>query len=80
MNLTIQDLEEGDIVIVSANFGAGPQVKGVITEICSDIKNGRPGIDYRKDGAKEDSWAYLTQIVRVTKPLKKVGKIEPSMG
>ena len=80
MNFTVDDLKEGDIVIVATCFGGGPHVKGTVITVESDIKNGRPGIDYQQDGLKETSWAYLSQVVSKIKPLVYVGKIEPLMG
>jgi len=55
----IEDMREGSVVIVREAFGTGPERRVVVENVESDIKNGRPGIDYA------DSWAYLTQVVRV---------------
>ena len=57
--VTLKDIREGSVVIVRGAFGTGPEQKVVVEAVESDIKNGRPGIDYA------DSWAYLTQVVRV---------------
>lgn len=39
---------------------------GVIDSVSKDIKNGRPGIDY-KDQSGEYYWCYLYQIIEVVK-------------
>jgi hypothetical protein len=57
--VTLKDIREGSVVIVREAFGTGPERRVVVENVESDIKNGRPGIDYA------DSWAYLTQVVRV---------------
>jgi hypothetical protein len=57
--VTLKDIREGSVVIVRGNFGNGPEQRVTVTEVDSDIKNGRPGICY------EESWAYLTQVERV---------------
>lgn len=79
MNLKLEDLKEGDVVIVDSNFGSGPLVTGIVINVEADIKNGRPGIDYKNERGSE-SWAYLSQVVQKVSPLKFVSKIEPSMG
>jgi len=79
MNLKLEDLKKGDTVVVSANFGLGPLVTGIVINVESDIKNGRPGIDYKNKRGSE-SWAYLSQVVQKVNPLKFVSNIEPSMG
>jgi hypothetical protein len=55
----LKDIREGSVVIVRGAFGTGPEERVKVEEVHSDIKNGRPGIDY------EGSWAYLTQVQRV---------------
>ena len=57
--IKLKDIREGSVVIVRGAFGTGPEQKVVVEAVEADIKNGRPGIDY------QDSWAYLTQVVRV---------------
>ena len=57
--VTLKDIREGSVVIVREAFGTGPERRVVVENVESDIKNGRPGIDY------EGSWAYLTQVQRV---------------
>lgn len=57
--VTLKDIREGSVVIVREAFGTGPERKVVVENVETDIKNGRPGIDYA------DSWAYLSQVVRV---------------
>jgi hypothetical protein len=55
----LEDIRQGSVVIVRGAFGTGPAERVKVEEVHSDIKNGRPGIDY------EGSWAYLTQVERV---------------
>jgi hypothetical protein len=55
----LKDIREGSVVIVRGAFGTGPEERVKVEEVHSDIKNGRPGIDY------QGSWAYLTQVQRV---------------
>lgn len=55
----LEDIRDGSIVIVRGNFGTGPEERVRVEEVHSDVKNGRPGIDY------EGSWAYLSQVQRV---------------
>ena len=57
--VTLKDIREGSVVIVRGAFGTGPEERVKVEEVHSDVKNGRPGIDY------EGSWAYLTQVMRV---------------
>jgi hypothetical protein len=55
----LEDIRKGSWVIVREAFGTGPERQVIVEAVEEDIKNGRPGIDYA------DSWAYLTQVVRV---------------
>ena len=55
----LKDIREGSVVIVRGAFGTGPEERVKVEEVHSDVKNGRPGIDYA------GSWAYLTQVMRV---------------
>ena len=55
----LEDIRQGSVVIVRGDFGSGTPKRVVVEEVHSDIKNGRPGIDYDR------SWAYLTQVDRV---------------
>jgi hypothetical protein len=55
----LKDIREGSVVIVRGDFGMGKPQRVVVEDVHSDVKNGRPGIDY------EGSWAYLTQVDRV---------------
>lgn len=55
----LTDIREGSVVIVRGDFGSGQPKRVVVESVDSDIKNGRPGIDYA------GSWAYLTQVDRV---------------
>ena len=57
-------IKEGSVVYVRTNFGSGPTIKGTVTGIEEDIKNGQPGVDYTsEDGG--DWWAYKDQIAGV---------------
>jgi hypothetical protein len=55
----LKDIREGSVVVVRGDFGSGAPRRVVVEAVESNIKNGRPGIDY--DG----SWAYLSQVDRV---------------
>jgi len=57
--VTLKDIREGSVVVVRGNFGNGPEERVTVQEVEEDVKNGRPGICY------EDSWAYLSQVMRV---------------
>jgi hypothetical protein len=57
--VTLKDIREGSVVIVRGDFGNGKPQQVVVEAVEADIKNGRPGIDYK------GSWAYLTQVDRV---------------
>jgi hypothetical protein len=57
--IKLEDIRKGSWVIVREAFGTGPERQVIVEAVEEDIKNGRPGIDYA------DSWAYLTQVVRV---------------
>jgi len=57
--VTLKDIREGSVVVVRGDFGSGRPQTVTVEEVDSDIKNGLPGIGYA------DSWAYLTQVVRV---------------
>lgn len=61
LGIKLNEIREGSVVIVRGNFGTGPEERVLVEEVHSDVKNGRPGIDY------EGSWAYLTQVQRVVK-------------
>jgi len=64
--ISLKQLREGSVVYVRGAFGTGPSVKATVTEVCEDVKNGRPGIDYvTEDG--DDHWAYLDQVQAVYK-------------
>jgi len=65
--ITLKDIREGTIVYVRTNFGTGPSVKATVTEVCENVKNGRPGIDYQVQGQEYGSWAYLDQVQTVYK-------------
>lgn len=60
-NVKLSEVRVGSRVIVRDNFGTGKPREVTVLTVDSDIKNGRPGIDY------DESWAYLTQVDRVVK-------------
>ncbi len=64
--ITLKQLREGSIVYVRGAFGTGPAVRATVTEVCADVKNGRPGIDYTTEDG-DDHWAYLDQVQAVYK-------------
>ena len=55
----LKDIREGSVVVVRGNFGSGAPQRVTVEAVETDIKNGRPGIDYA------GSWAYLSQVDRV---------------
>jgi len=57
--IALKEVRDGSIVIVRPSFGSGQPVRVIVTEVESDIKNGRPGICYG------DNWAYLSQVDKV---------------
>ena len=57
-------IKEGSVVYVRTNFGQGPTVKGTVTGVEEDVKNGQPGIDY-EDETGTGWWAYRDQIAGV---------------
>lgn len=62
----LKDLREGSVVYVRGSFGNGAPVRATVIDVCEDVKNGYPGIDYETaDG--EGYWAYLDQVVRIEK-------------
>lgn len=63
-NVEFSKLKEGSVVFIKGNFGTGPALKGTITEVCEDVKNGQPGVDY-VDSDGTGWWAYKDQIVGV---------------
>jgi hypothetical protein len=63
--MRLEDYEMGDRIVVSLNYGMGPEVIGTIIEKHEDIRDdgsNRPGVVYRQDGKKTNNWAYLDQI------------------
>jgi hypothetical protein len=64
--ISLKQLREGSVVYVRGAFGTGPSVKATVTEVCEDVKNGRPGIDYTTEDG-DDHWAYLDQVQAVYK-------------
>ena len=64
MAIGIEQIRVGSTVLVLSNFGTGPREFGRVDAVLEDVKNGRPGIDY-KNSFGELRWAYLDQIVQV---------------
>ena len=56
------DLKVGQTVVVRDLFGGA--VRGLIKDVCADVKNGRPGIDY-VDSQGYTYWCYLNQIEQI---------------
>ena len=67
MTTDLAYMREGSEVIVAMDFGSGSKVTGIVNDVHKDIKNGFPGIDYTIKGTNDSRWAYLDQVVRVTK-------------
>ena len=63
----LKDMRAGSIVMVRTNFGGGPAVRARVEDVCEDVKNGRPGIDYftLPNDTTGGSWAYLDAVDRV---------------
>jgi len=65
MTITIEQIKRGDFVRVR-QWGGGT-LRGCVTEVCEDVKNGRPGIDYAvldaRDNVTDFKWCYIYQIV-----------------
>ena len=73
MTYSIDDIQIGDTVEVRSGFGHGPFLTGIVDEVCEDVKNGIPGIDYKVEGSNGYDgmhWAYIDQVVRVHRPAK----------
>jgi len=64
MAVKLSDMKIGSTVVVKT--WDGKSVKGKVTDIDQDIKNGRPGICY-DDFAGEGWWCYLDQVSQVVK-------------
>lgn len=66
--ITLKQVREGSIVYLRGDFGTGPLIRAIVTNVEQDIKNGLPGIDYYPaTDAGDDRWAYLDQIQSVYK-------------
>ena len=65
--ITLKQVRQGSIVKVRGGFGSEPAKRATVDSVESDIKNGRPGIDYTEFGTGEGRWAYLDQVVEVEK-------------
>jgi len=50
--------------MVRGGFGNDPATLVTVSEVCEDVKNGRPGIDYIKANG-DGRWAYLDQVKQV---------------
>lgn len=62
MQYKLNQLKVGQKVIVQT-WAEGDRI-GFITELCEDVKDGYPGIEY-KDNKGNDWWAYLEQVSNV---------------
>jgi hypothetical protein len=68
--IALAQLKAGSVVKVRSEFGHGPVVTGVVSEVFEEIKNGKPGITYESTGLNEQDrpcwhWAYLDQVLEV---------------
>ena len=63
--INLSDMREDSIVLVRGSWGSDPAVKATVTNVCSDVKNGRPGIDYIVNSTGDSHWAYLEQVTKV---------------
>lgn len=71
MRYTLEEIAVGAAVHVRTWMG--DTVAGVVTNVEADVKNGRPGIDYRlAAGGGGLRWAYLDQVTWVGVSLVKV--------
>lgn len=57
-------IQIGSAVDVRGNFGTGPIQSVVVEDVCDDVKNGFPGIDYVTHTG-DHHWCYLDQVIRV---------------
>lgn len=57
----LSDIRVGSVVMVRPAFGTQAPIRVTVSDLDSDIKNGRPGIEYGM------SWAYLSQVDSVVK-------------
>ena len=62
----LKQLRVGSTIRVCGEFGSGPVTLASVEGVDEDIKNGRPGIEYR-DLRNNPYWAYLDQVVEVVK-------------
>lgn len=62
--LQLKDIKPGNTIVVRE--WSGDTVTGVVDSTDSDIKGGRPGVDYVQSNG-DGRWCYLDQIVRVVK-------------
>ena len=64
---SIATIKPGDRVWVMG--WSGVEVVGTVTIVHADVKNGRPGIDYRLDAGVDpdypERWAYMSQVTDV---------------
>lgn len=63
--IKLSDVKKGSFVDVRTT--SGEIHHGVVDEVERDVKNGCPGIDYTIVKTGEQYWAYLDQVVSVTK-------------
>ena len=64
--IKLSQVREGSIVKVRGGFGNEPAKRAWVEAVDSNIKNGRPGIDYTELGPTGcERWAYLDQVVEV---------------
>lgn len=64
--ITLKQVREGSIVYLRGDFGTGPLIRAIVTNVEQDIKNGLPGVDYYPESDPSDGrWAYLDQVQSV---------------
>jgi len=61
----LNEMREGSRIIVRGSWGSGNQVVGVVTDVCKDVKNGIPGVDYTVESTGATHWAYLDQVDQI---------------
>jgi hypothetical protein len=62
----LKEMRRGSEIILRPAWGSKPPERARVEAVESNIKNGRPGIDYTSESG-EPHWAYLDQVDRVIK-------------
>jgi len=61
----LNEMRNGSRVVLRTSWGRGNTVVGVVTDVCEDVKNGIPGVDYVVENTGSTHWAYLDQVDKV---------------